>query len=404
MSSSVLDFLFGIAQNVAAECGFRGLDRFLNDLSLRRNFHLETCVVEALRIGAKAQAKHSSGETRTAYEAFERFAKGLKPQHDKQIQDWVGPMIRQDVDLLCEVLAETLDRHLTPEAKANTHIADQIRRDLPGAMLYSFQRLLKCPRNEMAWIAFQRECWKLMFDNPPHEPGELNQMRLTADSLDLISDEVKKAVEEVFEPLERQLGQIAGTVANVNQAVTWPPRTHPAEQRAPDDFRQYFSFRFAQTSYQSDAMAISRMMDFRRAQESFLWMLVTGEAGAGKSRFALEEVRSMLDFGQYDAFFFDASKEYDQWDRWQPEMDTLIVFDYAYRERARVKRAIQVMAERSKNNSLGGKKVRFLMLEREVAGRFLESELRGLAGGFTGRARRLIRWRRWRKEPWGRTA
>ncbi len=100
--------------------------------------------------------------------------------------------------------------------------------------------------------------------------------------------------------------------------------------------------------------------------KQFQWFRLSGPAGAGKSRLALQWCKDARRLGGWHAGFLDL-KSYDRaaWNRWTPERDTLIVLDYAldYPEASR-----HLLESLANNQAQFGFRVRVLLLAREERG------------------------------------
>ena len=108
---------------------------------------------------------------------------------------------------------------------------------------------------------------------------------------------------------------------------------------------------------------------FRKSKGKFLWHVLNGPGGTGKSRLALEYAISRREASS-DAIGFlpvDRSQEFD-WYTWQPTISTFIVIDYAAREVELVAKIIRTLSMRDDL----AKNVRLLLLEREVTGTWFD--------------------------------
>lgn len=102
---------------------------------------------------------------------------------------------------------------------------------------------------------------------------------------------------------------------------------------------------------------------WRDSHKPVMWRLYHGEAATGKSRLALDFCEHARSFG-WDAGFLPRAPAFDRWAEWCPARDTLVVIDYAGE---RPEAALAAIAG-VRNDHVGGKRVRFLLLERSADG------------------------------------
>ena len=79
-------------------------------------------------------------------------------------------------------------------------------------------------------------------------------------------------------------------------------------------------------------------------QQPFRWMVMFGSGGVGKSRLALELCLAVR--GEWHAGFLPRDGQDPDWGKWQPLIPTLIVVDYAARDKERTGRLLQALAGR----------------------------------------------------------
>jgi pentatricopeptide repeat protein len=173
---------------------------------------------------------------------------------------------------------------------------------------------------------------------------------------------------------------------------------------------QEFHFSGRVTRYIMDESLWRDFEEFYRAPQALSWWLITGKAGSGKSRAALEfcmaletgkaefcfpsgasaepvEVKPVSgeDFSSWEAGFLDlAGTPFSTWKDWRPEQHTLLVFDQAaryyndssrfcsgwqdgedVRHRFNVAEIIKLLATKAEQGDFGPYRVRLLLLERE---------------------------------------
>lgn len=105
--------------------------------------------------------------------------------------------------------------------------------------------------------------------------------------------------------------------------------------------------------------ARAQLGDFIRHRGRFRWWMVTGGAGVGKSRLALELCKSLKG---WDAGFVRQDADF-AWDQWQPAWPTLLVFDYVA---SRVDEVAKVLLALSGRRKAFDYPVRVLLLERQA--------------------------------------
>lgn len=342
-------------------------------ISNGHNYHLEYVVEDAFRAALDGLVNDTRGMLKADYEAVrKRLLPRLKPgpQFPTQIS---APLLTKDVAALRQAIGEMIQGAIPEE---NHDSRTRIRRDLPNAFLYAFSERLKHKKHAKGWIAFQREClWAIAqkLDNLP----PTNLLGNAYDGLvEQIDQKIKNALDAQQKTIEAALNR---ALANQYRPQVYDPLLDGAiDGNEIDRYRQAFSYKSRLTEYIWPTEAAAAVHDFLHDERRFTWSLFLEKAGAGKSRFGLEWVERLKANGRWDAFFFDVGRNenYDHWRDWQPEADTLIIFDYAYQGREAIKKAIHALHQRQ--NELEHK-IRFLLLEREAMGRFLSQELTSTA-------------------------
>ena len=68
------------------------------------------------------------------------------------------------------------------------------------------------------------------------------------------------------------------------------------------------------------------LTSFLESKEQFSWWIITGPAGSGKSRLALELCQVIQ--GEWYAGFLSRAQSFSEWSHWSPSQHTLIIIDY----------------------------------------------------------------------------
>lgn len=126
-----------------------------------------------------------------------------------------------------------------------------------------------------------------------------------------------------------------------------------------------FIYRSRSIPYIRAKEAFTQLVDFSAHESDFLWHIVYGSGGTGKSRLALER----RDFYKNAIGFLsvDEAKSFD-WNHWQPLTPTFIIIDYAAREVDLVTRIVRALSMREDLSV----PVRLLLLERDLTGAWFD--------------------------------
>jgi tetratricopeptide (TPR) repeat protein len=125
----------------------------------------------------------------------------------------------------------------------------------------------------------------------------------------------------------------------------------------------WLSYISRSTTFSGRRDQMSLLESFMGGQEKFSWWIITGPAGAGKSRLALELCEVVQ--GAWYAGFLSRTDSFSDWTYWLPAQPTLIVIDYVAGRAAEASNLVLQLATRQ--NTLP-RRVRVLLVERELAG------------------------------------
>ncbi|MDR2925827.1 MAG: hypothetical protein LBU76_07775 [Azoarcus sp.] len=159
---------------------------------------------------------------------------------------------------------------------------------------------------------------------------------------------------------------------------------------------QTFHFSGRTTRYIPDESLWRDFEDFHQSPQPLSWWLITGKAGSGKSRTALEFCGALTAGGADGAaadenapiwkagFLNLAGTPFSVWKDWKPEQNTLLVFDQATRhyndgsrlctgwqdgedarQRFNIAEIIKLLTAKAEQGDFGSFRVRLLLLERE---------------------------------------
>lgn len=162
------------------------------------------------------------------------------------------------------------------------------------------------------------------------------------------------------------LRQIFEEYLNPDPPISTPTRKH--EQSGRLHYTEPIEFIGRETEFK-------QLVDFCQSPSRLAWWLVTGSAGAGKSRLALELGRKMSKEGWQFGFLDDGEYGF-KWPNWRPKSNTLLVVDYLSQRAKHVGSILQQLNSRQDRYS---QTIRFLLLER-AENEFWKREFFGAGG------------------------
>lgn len=144
--------------------------------------------------------------------------------------------------------------------------------------------------------------------------------------------------------------------------------------RIPISARNLFNFRTQAIPLIGRSTELSKLHGFLNADLPFVWWLLTGKAGSGKSRLAFELCIQVEH--DWRVGFLPSDHGFEHWRDWRPSRPTLVVIDHALARAKEVHRIIESLYDRKESLSYP---VRLLLLERSGG-----SWLRNLYGAGSG--------------------
>lgn len=150
--------------------------------------------------------------------------------------------------------------------------------------------------------------------------------------------------------------------------VTSLPSIFPEYRAAPlplnipatDPAKAWLAFSSRATSLIGRDKERALLTEFLNSDAKFSWLLVTGDAGSGKSRLALELCRGVGE--DWNAGFLSRTVRDFNWPEFQPTRKTLIVVDYVA---SRAEELSELVLNLSRTSISFTKPVRILLVERE---------------------------------------
>ncbi|MCH8312493.1 MAG: hypothetical protein IID17_05870, partial [Nitrospinae bacterium] len=115
-----------------------------------------------------------------------------------------------------------------------------------------------------------------------------------------------------------------------------------------------------------------QLNEWRDAGEVFSWKIIIGEGGIGKTRLAQEFARSCIESGWDSGFLFhdtlDKLVNHQDFSKWTPLADTLIIVDYAATKQESLKKLLHQcgLNARNEDGQEQPAKLRLLLLERHA--------------------------------------
>lgn len=128
-----------------------------------------------------------------------------------------------------------------------------------------------------------------------------------------------------------------------------------------------FNFKSQYTTFIGRDVELAALWTFVAAQPErrFMWWMVTGPGGMGKSRLALELCQQARYLGKHVGFLERRDGKNFRWSQWRPQVPTLLVIDYVATDADAVQNLLGELSRSDQSKNLSAS-VRVLLLEREV--------------------------------------
>ena len=170
-------------------------------------------------------------------------------------------------------------------------------------------------------------------------------------------DQLKSIQSHVVASMPKLFPQYQPAPARVHEAVD-PPLRLPVT----DPLASQLAFSSRTTQLVGRDSEMSQLRAFLETSPRFSWWLLTGSAGAGKSRLALELCLGCT--SQWSAGFLDRAKHDYDWTKYRPSKKTLVVIDYVASRAAGISDLILAL---DRSAALFEHPVRVLLVERNKA-------------------------------------
>jgi tetratricopeptide (TPR) repeat protein len=130
---------------------------------------------------------------------------------------------------------------------------------------------------------------------------------------------------------------------------------------SPLESASWLSYVSQSTTFSERTEELRLLKTFLQADERFLWWSVTGPAGSGKSRLALEFCQTVRN--EWDAGFLSRVESFSGWTQWHPTRPTLLVVDYVS---GRVTQVSNIVLQLARVKRSLRESVRVLLIERDI--------------------------------------
>jgi hypothetical protein len=180
--------------------------------------------------------------------------------------------------------------------------------------------------------------------------------------------DILKTLHADFKIFTRDFDEFKKLVQNLHEPALLLPRMEGKTNN-----QQRYDFRLRYTTFVGRETEMQQLWHFLtdEPQQKFKWWLLTGSGGMGKSRLAFEWCLEALHLNYHIGFLANDQIEKFTWGQWQPQLQTLIVIDYALTQNDKI---IDTFLKNLSSRTIPlDKPVRVLLIDREAHESWLNS-------------------------------
>lgn len=307
----------------------------------------------------------------------------IKPLHDKLTErDEIQQMLDKHKFLDTEdYLRKTIEEVLPAYTSSGNETTQQFITDATALFksLFRHNFLQQMKHNENARTVY---FCSLLEANLQY--GKINEqlIRQVISELGISSKKIEddfslliQYITELKETIKQEAASIIAAIAALNE-----PRLHDNDWsgRITEYTVSYlFNYKYQYTRFIGRNTELSRLLEFAQHDSSdsrFVWWMITGPGGMGKSRLALEAARILRNMGYHAGFYDLNSKTQHNWHHWTVSRPTFIVIDYALADFEKIKSLIIDLKKYERQLLYP---VRLLLIERQLSTEWEQEITRG---------------------------